>query len=83
MFANKFSDIPQTVADERAVLAKRQYALALGDNADNVDDQNTWQRLGVLASHDFSCMRELLGMPSKCLMATRSKNGKWITATFQ
>ncbi len=40
-----------------------------------------WAMLGGLASHDLSAMRELIGMPEKCLVATKG-DGRWWSALF-
>lgn len=40
---------------------------------------DAWAMLGGLASHDLSAMRELIGMPEKCLVASK-RDGRWWSA---
>lgn len=48
-------------------------------------DVSTYRLLGSLGSHDLSAMRELLGMPKRCIAATRAQGDgpPFITALFE
>lgn len=84
-----FSDIPADARAESARRAASNLKENLGDKADS-DPRNAANMalLGSLGSHDLSAMRDVLGMPEKCLAATRSsddgeKSSWWWTALFQ
>jgi len=76
-------DLPEAV---RARAARDQHALlreALGTDAD-AEDLHTYFFLLSLTSHDFSAMRDLIGMPERVLYAAR-RNGRvspFVTAAF-
>lgn len=55
------------------------------EQAANPRDVGTYRLLGGLGSHDLSAMRELLGMPKRCIAATRSKadGPPFLTALFE
>jgi hypothetical protein len=84
MFLKYFRDFPPEAA---ADLAKRKTA-----NAEEVlarkdltrQDEESWVHLGCLGSHDLSAMRDVLGMPRRCLFASRSGEecAKWWSAVF-
>ena len=84
-----FSDIPADARAESARRAASNLKENLGDKADS-DPRNAANMalLGSLGSHDLSAMRDVLGMPEKCLASTRSsddggKSSWWWTALFQ
>ena len=82
-----FRDIPSTSSDELASRKKANIAENLGAQADaDPRNINSHALLGSLGSHDLSAMRDVLGMPEKCVVATRSNDGDaswWWTALFQ
>jgi hypothetical protein len=70
-----------------AELAKRKRANAeevLARRGLTRQDEESWVHLGCLGSHDLSAMRDVLGMPRKCLFASRSgeESPKWWSAIF-
>lgn len=61
----------------------REHAIKADSDPRNA---NSWALLHSLGSHDMSAMRDIIGMPEKCLCATRSNDGDsswWWTALFQ
>ena len=74
MHLRYFSDIP---ASARSDLGSRQHtnlATNLGAERAFADPRNAqgFALLTTLGCHDLSAMRDVLGMPQKCLFATRS-----------
>jgi hypothetical protein len=76
-------DFPPEAGTERQALNAQLFNEALGPKAANPLDKKTWHVLNALATHDMSVMRELLGMPIKCLAATRNPAGFFTSVIFQ
>lgn len=82
-----FRDIPASSSSDLQSRKTANLEENLGDKA-NADPRNMSSHalLGSLGSHDLSAMRDVLGMPEKCVVATRSSDGDsswWWTALFQ
>nr|XP_019049572.1 hypothetical protein I302_03361 [Kwoniella bestiolae CBS 10118]OCF28502.1 hypothetical protein I302_03361 [Kwoniella bestiolae CBS 10118] len=82
-FPVKFSDFPAQANEERLELNRQQFEQAIGDKASSPLDKKTYFVLNVLASHDVSAMRELLGMPTGVVAATRNATGSFTHVIFQ
>ncbi|ORY30209.1 hypothetical protein BCR39DRAFT_153929 [Naematelia encephala] len=89
MHLRYFRDIPASASSDLSSRKLSNLKENLGDKWDS-DPRNmhSWSLLGSLASHDLSAMRDLLGMPQKCLCSTRSNEDDgtsswWWTAIFQ
>ncbi|WVQ93800.1 hypothetical protein IAU59_000878 [Kwoniella sp. CBS 9459] len=89
MYQQYFRDHPSAAGTE---LVKRRTANLienLGEERAKADPRNAhgWSLLHSLGSHDLSAMRDVLGMPEKCIVATRSADegdqSWWWTALFQ
>lgn len=87
MHQHYYKDLPSSASSE--LIARRASNLKenLGAKADSDPrSANSWALLHSLGSHDLSAMRDVIGMPEKCLCATRSDDGDsswWWTALFQ
>lgn len=88
MHLRYFTDIPQEAKDD--LLSRRTSNLAtnIQDKAQG-DSRNThaMSLLTTLGCHDLSAMRDVIGMPERCLIATRSDDGDgksfWYSALFK
>ncbi|WWD09095.1 hypothetical protein V865_007215 [Kwoniella europaea PYCC6329] len=71
-----FTDHPSASTAEMFKRIKANLHENLGGKAEE-DKRNahSWSLLHSLASHDLSAMRDVIGMPEKCLFASRSDNG--------
>ncbi|KAK8845456.1 hypothetical protein IAR55_006169 [Kwoniella newhampshirensis] len=84
-----FTDFPASATSDLNQRRHDNLIDNLGESRAFADDRNmhSWSLLHSLGSHDLSAMRDVLGMPEKCLMATRSDDGRgeswWWTALFQ
>lgn len=88
MHLRYFKDIPQEAKDD---LSQRRTA----NLAHNIKEKHSgdgrnahsMNLLTTLGCHDLSAMRDVIGMPEKCLVATRSDDGNdqsfWYSALFQ
>jgi hypothetical protein len=91
MHQHIFRDIPPSASDSIAALKARNLEEMLVGCKPSVraDARNlhSWMILGGLGSHDLSAMRDILGMPKRCLSSTRSDDGNgagaWWTAQFE
>ncbi|GAA5973346.1 hypothetical protein JCM11641_003085 [Rhodosporidiobolus odoratus] len=70
-FPQVFSDFPAAASEDRLARGKAIAEAALGDKASNPRDVSTYRLLGSLGSHDLSAMREVLGLPKRCIAASR------------
>lgn len=80
------TDFPAGSTEDRRARAQAIADAALSpEQAASSRDVSTYRLLGSLGSHDLSAMRELLGMPTRCLAASRSKpdGPPFITAIFE
>ncbi|GAA5954600.1 hypothetical protein JCM8115_004638 [Rhodotorula mucilaginosa] len=80
------TDFPKHAGEDRRVRGRMIAEKALSpEQAANPRDVGTYRLLGGLGSHDLSAMRELLGMPKRCIAATRSKadGPPFLTALFE
>ncbi|WVR03480.1 hypothetical protein IAU60_000471 [Kwoniella sp. DSM 27419] len=89
MYQQYFRDHPATAGEDLSARRETNLRENLGDLAMS-DGRNahSWSLLHSLGSHDLSAMRDVLGMPSKCIVSTRSddeagKESWWWTALFQ
>nr|XP_018267467.1 uncharacterized protein I303_01454 [Kwoniella dejecticola CBS 10117]OBR89625.1 hypothetical protein I303_01454 [Kwoniella dejecticola CBS 10117] len=82
-FPAKFTDFPPEANQERLSLNEQQFQQAIGKKASNPLDKKTYFVLNVLASHDVSAMRELLGMPTGVVAATRNAAGSFTHVIFE
>lgn len=80
-----FTDAPPPTVADKAARASTIASTALGPQraSSSPKDVATYRFLGSLGSHDLSAMRELIGLPKKCLVATRSRDGNFVNALFQ
>ncbi|GAA5885083.1 hypothetical protein JCM6882_007221 [Rhodosporidiobolus microsporus] len=73
-FPQAFTDFPPDSSADRAARGKALAEAALGaERASNPRDLFTYRLLGGLGSHDLSAMRELLGVPKRCIAASRAQ----------
>ncbi|MBO7745323.1 Gfo/Idh/MocA family oxidoreductase [Paenibacillus sp. MWE-103] len=77
----RFDDIPAEQAEDRLVRGAAQVKEALGERAERF--YGTYRLMAGLSSHDLSAMREMLGMPSRVLAASRWNDGQFMSAMFQ
>ncbi|WP_054026103.1 Gfo/Idh/MocA family protein [Bacillus sp. FJAT-28004] len=77
----KFSDIPAELAADKAERGKEQVRAAIGDLADR--HANTYRWMAGLCSHDFSAMREMLGMPNRVVAATSWSDRNFMNVLFE
>lgn len=72
-----YPSAPPPPSTEISNLKKANLIENLSEAQANSDPRNmhSWNLLGGLGSHDLSAMRDVIGMPKKCLMATRSDEG--------
>ncbi|GAA5872828.1 hypothetical protein JCM3774_006342 [Rhodotorula dairenensis] len=80
------TDFPAQASDERRERGRKIAEEALSpEQAGNSRDVGTYRLLGGLGTHDLSAMRELLGMPRRCIAATRSRadGPPFLTALFE
>ncbi|WWD22402.1 hypothetical protein CI109_106893 [Kwoniella shandongensis] len=85
-----FTDFPPSASTDLNARRRSNLITNLGSEEAAFSDprnMHSWSLLHSLGSHDLSAMRDLLGMPEKCVVATRSDDGKgeswWWTALFQ
>ncbi|GAA5989634.1 hypothetical protein JCM10908_000562 [Rhodotorula pacifica] len=80
------NDFPADASADRLARGRAIAEAALSpEQAANPRDVGTYRLLGGLGSHDLSAMRELLGMPKRCLAASRSRAGglPYVSAMFE
>ncbi|WWC58281.1 uncharacterized protein I303_100819 [Kwoniella dejecticola CBS 10117] len=84
-----FTDHPAESSAELSRRMKSNLIENLGEEKAGNDKRNahSWSLLHSLASHDLSAMRDVLGMPERCLFSSRSEDdgqGKswWWNAVF-
>lgn len=83
-FPQKFDDFPSSSSDDRHARAQAIADAALGaKRAQDAGMVRTYRLLGSLGSHDLSAMRELIGMPKRCIGAGKNSDGLFITALFE
>ncbi|KAG9100225.1 hypothetical protein FS749_015924 [Ceratobasidium sp. UAMH 11750] len=83
-FPRTFSDIPEAFTKDYLARAQAIASSALGaKRAQDPGLVSTYRLLGSLGSHDLSAMRELIGMPKKCLGAGKNADGLFLTALFE
>ncbi|XAO26486.1 hypothetical protein I312_105323 [Cryptococcus bacillisporus CA1280] len=87
MHQRYYKDFPSSSSSELVARRASNLKENLGAKADSDPrNANSWGLLHSLGSHDLSAMRDVIGMPEKCLCATRSDDGDsswWWTALFQ
>ncbi|GAA6003130.1 hypothetical protein JCM10207_001763 [Rhodosporidiobolus poonsookiae] len=73
-FPQTFTDFPPSASGDRQARTQALLSAALTPSQ-LADPRNhrTYRLLGGLGSHDLSAMRELLGMPRRCLAASRAQ----------
>ncbi|GAA5894052.1 hypothetical protein JCM8208_002333 [Rhodotorula glutinis] len=84
-FPASFSDFPAAANEDRLARGNKMAHMALSRaQVSSPRDVSTYRLLGSLGSHDLSAMRELLGMPKRCIAATRAQGDgpPFITALF-
>jgi len=84
-FSAAFSDFPDAANEDRLTRGRAIAQKALSpEQADSPRDVSTYRLLGSLGSHDLSAMRELLGVPRRCIAATRAQGdgAPFMTALF-
>ncbi|BGP45500.1 hypothetical protein JCM10450v2_001319 [Rhodotorula kratochvilovae] len=84
-FPASFTDFPAQASEDRLARGRAIAEKALSpEQAANPRDVFTYRILGGLGSHDLSAMRELLGVPQRCVAATRAQGEgpPFITALF-
>jgi predicted dehydrogenase len=74
MHLRYFSDIPSAARSDLAARQQANLATNLGAERASQDPRNAqgFALLTTLGCHDLSAMRDVLGMPQKCLFASRS-----------
>ncbi|TYJ54255.1 hypothetical protein B9479_005100 [Cryptococcus floricola] len=88
MHQHYFKDFPPSASSDLASRRSANLLENLGADAEK-DPRNaaSWGLLHSLGSHDLSAMRDVIGMPERCVVATRSDdeggNAWWWTALFQ
>ncbi|KPV75872.1 uncharacterized protein RHOBADRAFT_66296 [Rhodotorula graminis WP1] len=85
-FPATFGDFPADANDDRVARGRAIAQQALSPaQASNARDVSTYRLLGSLGSHDLSAMRELLGMPKRCIAASRAQGDgpPFIIALFE
>jgi len=80
--AKRFSDVPQSAVEDRYTKAHFMIKEAIGDDAPD-ELSPVYNFMGSLSCHDFSAMRELIGMPKKVLGASRLANGGFMNVLFE
>ncbi|BGP29458.1 hypothetical protein JCM10296v2_001197 [Rhodotorula toruloides] len=84
-FPVAFSDFSAEASSDRLSRAHKIANSALSPSqASSERDVATYRLLGSLGSHDLSAMRELFGVPKRCIAATRSQGDDtpFISALF-
>ncbi|WVQ80389.1 hypothetical protein IAT38_002494 [Cryptococcus sp. DSM 104549] len=88
MYQKYFTDFPPEASSDLSARRSANLTENLGERA-TADPRNahSWGLLHSLGSHDLSAMRDVVGMPERCITATRSDDGNgnswWWTALFQ
>ncbi|BGP19001.1 hypothetical protein JCM10213_009290 [Rhodosporidiobolus nylandii] len=85
-FPRAFNDFPADATFDRASRGKAIAEKALSaERAASSRDVFTYRLLGSLGSHDLSAMRELLGVPKRCIAASRASGdpSTFITAMLE
>lgn len=78
------SDFPPHAASERSSLLSSMLETSLGkERASDPFYQRLWGIFGGLATHDFSAMREIFGMPRGVLAATKAPNAMFYNVVFE
>jgi len=77
----RFSDIPAELAAQKEARGKEQVYKAIGDSAELYS--NTYRWMAGLCSHDFSAMREMLGMPKRVVAATKWSERNFMNVLFE
>jgi len=89
MHQRPFRDYPESTKSDLASRAKSNLIENVGQEIANSDSRATgdWALLGGLGSHDLSAMRDVIGMPKRCICATRSDGdagrSMWWNAIFE
>ncbi|KAB5589619.1 hypothetical protein CTheo_6936 [Ceratobasidium theobromae] len=79
-----FDDFSATDNEDRRNRARAISNTVLGaQRAQDPRAASTYRFLGSLGSHDLSAMRELIGMPKRCIGAGQNAHGYFITALFE
>ncbi|BGO97162.1 GFO_IDH_MocA domain-containing protein [Rhodotorula toruloides] len=84
-FPVSFSDFPADASSDRSSRARAIANSALSPSqARSERDVATYRLLGSLGSHDLFAMRDLFGVPKRCIAATRSQGDDmpFISALF-
>ncbi|KAG8725321.1 hypothetical protein FRC09_002203 [Ceratobasidium sp. 395] len=83
-FPQVFGDIPKAFANDFLAQAQAIATSALGaKRAQDPGLVDTYRLLTSLGSHDLSAMRELIGMPKRCIGAGKNADGSFLTALFE
>ena len=87
-FQEYFTDHPASTGQEIKDLSIQNLTENLGEKAhDDPRNMASIGLLGSLGSHDLSAMRDVIGMPQKCLAATRTEDNDgrsvWWNAIFR
>jgi predicted dehydrogenase len=77
----RFTDIPAEAAQDKTRRAEKLITEAIGDVPPRLKE--VYRLLSSLSSHDFSAMRELIGMPKRVVAASQWKNGLYCCAIFE
>jgi hypothetical protein len=83
-----FKDIPSEASADLKARRAKNLQINIGDKS-TTDPRASHgiSLLTTLGCHDLSAMRDVIGMPEKCLVATRSDDGDgqsfWWNALFQ
>ncbi len=77
----RFNDIPAEAIKDKTLRAEKLITEAIGDVPQRLKE--LYRLLSSLSSHDFSAMRELIGMPKRVVAATQWKEGLYCSAIFE
>jgi predicted dehydrogenase len=77
----RFQDIPEQLGAEKSARGQAQVREAIGELAEQ--HTNTYRWMTGLSSHDFSAMRELLGMPKRVVAATPWSDRNFMNVLFE
>ncbi|GFZ47952.1 hypothetical protein JCM24511_05699 [Saitozyma sp. JCM 24511] len=84
MHLKYFTDFPASSQSDRTARIAANLKENLPNATDDPRNAASMAVLGSLASHDLSAMRDLIGMPERCIAATRAEGeGVWWTALFK
>jgi predicted dehydrogenase len=76
----RFDDIPERAVEERNEKRRALLGEAVGDMTEEL--ARFYQFCGGLASHDFSAMRELIGMPKRVIGAYKKAGSNFAQVLF-